>query len=122
MKDEKYTDGFLVPVRKDKLEDYRKVAESCAAVWKEHGALEYVETVIDHDHIADMRSFAAAADAKGDEVVVLAYVVFPSKEVRDAANAKIMEDPRIKDACEATADLFDCARMAYGGFRTLVRE
>lgn len=121
MKDEKYTDGFLVPIRKEKLDDYRRAAEQCSAVWREHGALEYVETVIDHDGIADMRSFAAAAGAKDDEVVVMAYVVFPSKEVRDAANEKIMADPRIKEMCEVTAGAFDCGRMAYGGFRTLVR-
>lgn len=121
MKDEKYTDGFLLPVHKDRLEDYRKAAETCSAIWKEFGALEYVETVIDHDAVPDMRPFAEAAGATEDEVVVFAYVVYPSKEVRDAVNEKIMSDPRMKEVCEAGGQAFDCKRMAYGGFRTLVR-
>lgn len=121
MNDERYTDGFLVPVPREKLDDYRQGAELCSAVWREHGALEYIETVIDHDGIPEMRSFAEAAGAKDDEVVVMAWVVFPSKEVRDAANDKIMADPRIEAMAGRMKEIFDCSRMAYGGFRTLVR-
>ena len=122
MKEEStYTDGFLLPLRKENLESYRRTARACAAVWREHGALDYVEMVIDHDGIADMRSFAAAADAGENEIVILAYAVFPSKEVRDEANARIMSDPRIKEVEKEVSELFDCGRMAYGGFRTLVR-
>lgn len=121
MKDDQYTDGFLIPVPKEQLENYRKAAETCSAIWKEFGATEYVETVIDHDGIPDMRSFADAAGARDGELVIFAYVVFPSKEVRDAANMKIMSDPRLEKMGEISAQIFDCKRMAYGGFRTLVR-
>ncbi|GAA5482726.1 DUF1428 domain-containing protein [Haloferula sargassicola] len=121
MSDERYTDGFLIPVKKSKLDDYTRAAEKCSAIWKEYGALDYAETVIDHDGIPNMRAFADAAGAGEDEVVVFSYVVYPSKEVRDAANEKIMADPRMKEICEVSAPLFDCRRMAYGGFRTLVR-
>lgn len=121
MNETTYTDGFLVPIRREKLEDYRRTAQACATVWREHGALEYVETVIDHDGVADMRSFAVAADAKDGEVVILAYAVFPSKAVRDEANAKIMADPRIKEIEREVSGIFDCRRMSYGGFRRLVR-
>jgi len=30
-----YVDGYLVPVRTDKREDYRKMASEAAAIWKE---------------------------------------------------------------------------------------
>ena len=122
MKDEKYTDGFLIPIRKDKLEDYRKAAQECSQIWKEFGALEYVETVIDDDNVKDMRSFASAANTTDDEVVVFAYVVYATKKDRDKANEKIMASPRMKELGEEAAKIFDCSRMAYGGFKTLVRE
>lgn len=121
MSDKEYTDGFLVPVPRAKLDAYREGAELCSAVWRDYGALEYVETVIDHDGIPEMRSFADAAGATDDEVVVLAWVVYPSKQVRDEANEKIMADPRIVAMGERMKEVIDCRKMAYGGFRTLVR-
>jgi uncharacterized protein YbaA (DUF1428 family) len=33
----RYVDGFVIPVPKKNLEDYRRIAELCAKVWREHG-------------------------------------------------------------------------------------
>lgn len=120
MNPESYIDGFLLPVPRANLEAYRAIATMCGEVWKEHGALRYVETVLDDANCMDMRPFPTAAEAGDDEVVIFAWVEYPSKEVRDQANAKIMADPRIAELGEKTAPLFDCKRMSFGGFQPIV--
>ena len=35
-----YVDGYVLPVRKSKIETYRQMAEKAGAIWKEHGALD----------------------------------------------------------------------------------
>ena len=68
------------------------------------------------------RSLAAAAEAKEDETVVFAFAIFADRAARDAANAKIMEDERLKVICPASNAIFDSQRMAFGGFKALVNE
>jgi uncharacterized protein YbaA (DUF1428 family) len=116
----RYIDGFVIPVPKDRIEDYRRVAEQAALVWKEYGALDYWECVGDDLDTKDMVSFSHLAQAGPDESVVFAWVVFESREQRDRANEKIMADPRLKEMTDADKPIFDHKRMAYGGFRELV--
>lgn len=115
-----YLDGFLLPVPTAKLEDYRQLATRAAAIWTEHGALHYVEAAADDLTTDFCRSFVATAEAGEDETVIFAFAVFDDKAARDAANAKIMADERMSSMCTETAAIFDCKRMAFGGFRTIV--
>lgn len=117
-----YIDGFLLPVPTAKLEDYRQVAQQAAAIWMEHGALQYTECAADDMSTDFCRSFVAAAEAKEDETVIFSWAVFADREARDAANAKIMADERLQAICPATAAIFDCKRMAFGGFKTIVNQ
>ena len=117
-----YLDGFLLPVPTAKLEEYRQLAQQAAAIWIEHGALHYVETAADDLDTEFCRSFATTADAKEDETVVFAFAIFADRSARDAANARIMADERLKAVCPATHAIFDCKRMAFGGFKTIVNE
>ncbi|MCC5806008.1 MAG: DUF1428 domain-containing protein [Opitutales bacterium] len=122
----KYIDGFVLPIPKDKLDAYRATAEKAAKLWKEHGALEYVEAVgddLEAESMMEMTPFPRLAGTGPDETVVFAYIVYKSREHRDAVNAKVMADPRIKDICPAeTEAVFDMKRMAYGGFRVIVES
>lgn len=117
---EKYVDGFLIPVPKDRIDKYKEIATQAGQVWKEHGALEYYECIGDDLAVQDMVSFTEAAKASADELVVFSWIVYRSKEHRDQVNAAVMDDPRIKAMMESGAQPFDYRRMAYGGFRTLV--
>lgn len=114
----KYIDGFVLPIPKDKIEIYRGIAENAATIWKEHGALDYYECVGEDMNAHDMISFQQLANAKEDEVVVFAWISYKSREHRDEVNAKVMADPRLN--CENLP--FDCKRMAYGGFKTIVER
>lgn len=118
MKD--YIDGFVIPVPKDRLNDYERIATLASQVWLEHGALEYRECVGDDLEIPDMLSFSKIANAAANETVVFAWITYRSREHRDEVNAKVMADPRMQEMGSPGNMPFDCKRMAYGGFRTLI--
>lgn len=94
------------------------MAETASRVWKRHGALDYRECLIDDDNIESVRHFADASGAKDDEVTILAYIIYESREHRDQVLEKAMADPEL--TCDQENPVFDCKRMAYAGFTTLV--
>lgn len=116
----RYVDGFVIPVPSARIDDYRVVAEKAAKIWKEHGALDYWECVGDDMDVKDVLSFKQLANVTPDETVVFSWVVFASREARDEANTKIFADPRMKEMMNSCNQIFDCKRMAYGGFKQLV--
>ena len=111
-----YIDGFLLSVPNDKLDAYKEMATTAGSVWIEHGALAYWETLED-DLKTDGRSFRLAADAKENESVVFAWVVYPSRAERDRIMAAVMADPKLQNCTDMP---FDYTRMAYGGFKPMV--
>jgi uncharacterized protein YbaA (DUF1428 family) len=113
-----YVDGFVVPVPKDKLEAYRVMAETAGAVWREHGALEFHECIADDVKPGEVTSFPQAVQLKDDETVFFSWIVYNSREERDAINEKVMNDPRLK--CTMDSMPFDGKRMFWGGFKTFV--
>jgi len=118
---ERYVDGFLIPIAKDKVSKYREIAQKAGKIWKELGALEYYECIGDELDVEDIVSFRKAASTSEEETVIFSWIVFESKEHRDSINAAVMNDSRIKEMMESAPDIFDYRRMVYGGFRTLVR-
>ncbi|MBK9261762.1 MAG: DUF1428 domain-containing protein [Polyangiaceae bacterium] len=115
----KYVDGYVLPVRSDKLEEYRRIAQEGAKVWREHGALEYYEWVADDVQPGKLTSFPQSVDLQPGETVIFAYIVFRSREHRDQVNALAMSDPRLANMDPATMP-FDGKRMIFGGFTLLV--
>ena len=115
-----YIDGFVLPVPSDRLDDYRRLVEAVADVWKEHGALDYQEFVGDDLSLEGTRSFTDLVAASGEESIVFGWVVFESRAARDKANEKVAADPRMADLMNAFDTGFDARRMAYGGFKALV--
>ncbi|MBZ9853375.1 DUF1428 family protein [Mesorhizobium sp. CA13] len=113
-----YVDGFVLAVPKAKLDDYKKFASDAGAIWKEHGALAYVECVGDDVPYGEITSFPRAVQAKDDEVVVFAWVTYESRQNRDAVMAKVMADPRLQ--LDMSTMPFDGKRMIFGGFQTFM--
>lgn len=118
---ERYVDGFLIPLPKDKVEEYKAIAEKAGRLWMDHGALEYIECIGDDLDQAEMVSFKKSAGASDQEMVMFSWIVYESREHRDKVNQAVMSDPRMKEIMEAGCEPFDCKRMAYGGFKTLVK-
>ncbi|KTD09365.1 DUF1428 domain-containing protein [Legionella jamestowniensis] len=115
-----YIDGFVLPIPSDKINEYRSMAEAAGKIWMEHGALAFRECVAEDTKAQDMLSFPELARTQNGETVIFSYIVFQSRKHRDEVNKKVMEDPRIQQSCEKYGKLFDCKRMAYGGFDILV--
>jgi uncharacterized protein YbaA (DUF1428 family) len=115
-----YVDGFVLPIAKDKLTVYRRLATKASKVWREHGALAYFECASDDTSAEHMIPFTKLAKAKDDEVVIFAWAVFKSRRDRDKANAAIMKDPRMEKMCGESKNVVNCKRMAYGGFKVIV--
>jgi uncharacterized protein YbaA (DUF1428 family) len=116
-----YVDGYVLPVPKKNLPAYRRMAQSAAKIWREHGALDYKECVGE-----DLKKtkwsvpFSHMMKLKPGETVVFAYIVFKSRAHRDRVNAKVMKDPRIAADMGNKPIPFDMKRMVYGGFEVLV--
>ncbi|MGW8369271.1 MAG: DUF1428 domain-containing protein [Gammaproteobacteria bacterium] len=115
----RYVDGFVLAVPKAKLEAYRQMAQLAGEVWKEHGALEYIECVADDVKGGKVTSFPQAVKLEADETVVFAWIVYASRAERDRINEKVMKDDRLT-GMNAQSMPFDGMRMFWGGFETIV--
>lgn len=116
----KYVDGFVVAVPADKKDAYREMAAKAAPLFKEFGALRIVECWASDAPDGKVTDFRMAVKAEENEEVVFSWIEYPSKEVRDAANQKMMSGPRMKEFGESMP--FDGKRMIYGGFESIIDE
>jgi len=118
-----YVDGFVIPMPKNNVEDYKVLAGKAGAVWMEYGALGYKECVME-DKAGDMcPNFPALVKAEEDETVVFAFILYKSRAHRDEVNAKVMADPRMQEMCPTQSGNpppFDMTRMAFSGFEAVV--
>jgi uncharacterized protein YbaA (DUF1428 family) len=115
-----YVDGFVAAVPVANREAYVKHSRLAAAVFKEHGALKLVECWGDDVPDGELTSFPMAVKRKGDEVVVFAWIIWPSRETRDAGMKAVMAAPRVQP--DVNPMPFDGRRLIYGGFQVIVDE
>jgi uncharacterized protein YbaA (DUF1428 family) len=114
-----YVDGFVLAVPKAKVEEYREFSRKAGAIWKEYGALQYREYVADDVSPGKLTSFPQSVLLEPDELVVFSWIAYESRAHRDAVNAKVMADPRMKDMSPDSMP-FDGKRMIFGGFELLL--
>jgi uncharacterized protein YbaA (DUF1428 family) len=115
-----YVDGFVVAVPEKNMDAYRKMSRKAGKLWREYGALAYVECVADDVKPGKTTSFPQAVKLKEGEVVVFSYIVYKSRRDRDRINKLVMADPRLAATCDPTKMPFDGKRMIYGGFKSIV--
>ena len=115
-----YVDGFVLPVPAKKLAAYKKMSQLCSKVWREHGALEYIECVAEDVKTGKLTSFPQAVLLKRGETVVFSWIVYKSRKHRDAVNKKAMADPRLAALMDPTKMPFDGKRMFWGGFKVMI--
>ena len=113
-----YVDGFVCAVPTANREKYRKHAEAAAVVFKEHGALSLVECWGDDVPEGKLTSFPMAVKRRPDETVVFSWIVWPSRQARDAGMKKVMADPRLQP--DTNPMPFDGKRLIFGGFEVIV--
>ena len=117
-----YVDGFVIPVPKRKIAEYRRVAKFGSKIWLEHGALDYYECIADDVKKGKWTSFPRSVKLKPSEVVWFSYIVYKSRASRDAVMKKVMKDPRMAKMMNPDPKSwpFDGKRMIYGGFKVSV--
>jgi uncharacterized protein YbaA (DUF1428 family) len=115
-----YVEGFVVAVPTANKEAYRKHAADAAPLFKEFGVTRMVEAWGDDVPDGKVNDLKGAVQAKADETVVFSWFEYPDKATRDAANEKMMSDPRM--AAMGGEMPFDGKRMIIGGFDSIVDD
>lgn len=117
-----YVDGFVVPVKKDRIDDYRVMSGKVGELYREFGATEYKECVADDVKPGERTSFPRSVEATDDEVVVFSWIKYESRAKRDEVNEKVMADPRMDEMMKEGSpdDIMDPKRMFFGGFEVIV--
>lgn len=110
-----YVSGFVTPVKTNDRDAYVKSAQLAAPIFKEFGALAVVENWGVDIRDGKVTDFKMAVKAEPDETVVFSWILWPDKAVADAAEQKMMTDPRFQDMEMP----FDGKRMVVGGFETI---
>jgi uncharacterized protein YbaA (DUF1428 family) len=116
----RYVDGFVLPVPEKNLKIYRSLSQKAGKIFREHGALEFLEAVGDDLDTKFAVPFTKLAKPKPGEVVLFSFIVYKSRAHRDKVNAKVMSDPRMNEMMKGRPMPFEMKRMAYGGFKGLV--
>jgi len=115
-----YVEGFVVAVPAANKDEYRKHAADAVPLFKEFGVTRHVEAWGDDVPVGKTTDFQGAVQAKDDEVVVFSWFEYPDKATRDAANEKMMADPRMEEMGASMP--FDGSRMIFAGFDAIVDE
>lgn len=116
-----YVDGFVLPVPRKNTDAYRRMARLAGKVWREHGALDYVECIADDVKPGKWTSFPQSVKLKKGEVVWFSYIAYKSRRHRDAVLKKVMADKRLAQMMDPKKMPFDAKRMFWGGFRAMVK-
>ncbi len=113
-----YVDGFIVAVPKKTMAQYRKMAKRAGKVWREHGAVSYVECIADDVPMGKVTSFPRSVKQKPDETVIFSWVTYKSRAERNRIVKKVMADPRLQMDNKNLP--FDGKRLIYGGFKAFL--
>jgi uncharacterized protein YbaA (DUF1428 family) len=116
----RYVDGFVTPVPKDRINEYKRIARLAGKIWLEYGALEYVECLADDVSVGKRTSFPRSVKLKDDEVVLFSWITYKSRAQRDRILKQVMADERLQAMGDPKDMPFDAKRMFWGGFKTIV--
>ncbi|MCM2322228.1 MAG: DUF1428 domain-containing protein [Oligoflexia bacterium] len=116
-----YVDGFVLPIPRKNLAIYKKWAKTAAKIWREHGAIDYVECMAEDVKPGKVTSFPQSVKLKKGEVVFFSWVTYKSKADRERVLKKVMNDPRLADQMNPDTMPFDGMRMFWGGFKPVVK-
>ena len=116
-----YVDGFVLPIPRKNVAEYKKVARKAGAIWMACGALSYHECMADDVAMGKVTSFPRSVKLKKTEVVWFSWIEYKSRRHRDQVNALVMEHPdMVKLMSKIKGMPFDTKRMIWGGFKTMV--
>jgi uncharacterized protein YbaA (DUF1428 family) len=112
-----YVEGFVLAVPSANKDEYRRHAAGAWHLFREFGATRLVEAWGDDVPDGKVTDFRRAVQAKEGEEIVFSWIEYPSREARDAANERMMSDPRMESLGEMP---FDGKRMIFSGFAPML--
>lgn len=121
MKKYGYVDGFVLPVPRRQIAKYKKLAKLAGKVWREHGAIDYVECVAEDVKSGKVTSFPQSVKLKKGEVVIFSWATYKSRAHRDRVLKKVMADKRLQNTMNPETLPFDGMRMFWGGFKPIIK-
>lgn len=113
-----YVDGYVIPIRKNKVRIYKKMASYGCKMWMKHGALDYYECVGNDLKTKFGLSFPKMCKLKKDETVIFAFIIYRNKAHRNKVNKKVMKE--MHSGTDNFEMPFSMERFSYGGFNVLV--
>jgi len=117
----KYVDGFVLSIPKKNTAKYKKLALEASKVWQRFGALDYKECMINDAKPKGITfTFPKIGKTKPSEAVWFSFIVYKSRQHRDAVNKKVMAYFAEKYGQKPMEMPFDMKRFAYGGFKVEV--
>ncbi len=122
-----YVDGFVIPMKKENISKYKKMAILGKKSWLKHGALDYFECVGDDLRVKKGMGmgFKKLAKLKNNETVIFSFIVFKSRKHRDEVNKAVMkemEKQMTEKDMKKMGEIMDMKRFSYGGFQTIVEK
>ena len=111
-----YVAGFVIPVPAEKMEPYRKWAEESAALFREYGCFEIVDSWEDNVPTGQQTDFRRAVAAEDGEKIVFSWQIWPDKATLDAAEARMRDDRRFALPTDIP---FDPRRLILGCFKPI---
>lgn len=122
---ELYVDGYVIPIKKNMVNDYKKIATQGGDLWMKYGALLFMECVGDDlnpdTEGMEMMPFPELTKMKDDETVIFSFIVYKSRSHRDEVNKKVMSDPKMQSEEFKNMPMpFEMKRMTFWWFKTIV--
>jgi uncharacterized protein YbaA (DUF1428 family) len=110
-----YVDAIVAPAPDDRA-GYAENAAKLDAFFIREGALRTVDGWGADVPDGKVTDFKRAVAAEPGEQVVFGWIEWPDKATRDAAFAKVMQDPEM----QAIKPAFDMQRAIFGGFEPIL--
>lgn len=114
-----YVEIYAAPVPTENRAAYEAMCTAMASIHRDNGALEVTECWGTNVPVGDVTSLPQAVKLEEGETVVMGWIKWPSKEVRDKGFSRMRSDPRMAEAM-AGGMPFDGKRMIMGGFEQIV--
>lgn len=111
-----YVDLAVYAVPTAKKDEFIKHAAEIVPIFKKHGALTVADCWGVDVPDGELTSLPMAVKCKEDETVAFSWITWPSKEAREAAWGKVMEEMH---NMQGNPMPFDGKRMIFGAFETV---
>jgi len=115
-----YVEGFVTAVPTANKDAYIKHALEALPLFEQLGVIRMAENWGDDVPTGKVTDFYGAVQARDDETVVFSWFEYADKATRDAANEKMMADPRMEQMGKTMP--FDGSRMIFAGFDAIVEQ